>query len=211
MLHEIRTYSLMPGKVPEYLRLAEEVSLPIRGNDAGVLVGWFSSEIGILNQLVQIWEWKDLEERQRRRAVLRARPGWADLYNPQVDRLVHRREVSIINPVLPVKPPALGGNLYELRRYRVLPGRLAEWLELFRGILPLREQYSKIVALWQSEIGEQNEVTHLWAYPDLKVRAEVRARVLQDPGWQAFLAKALPLLYHMRSTILVPARFSPLQ
>ncbi len=211
MLHEIRTYTLIPGKVPEYLRLAEEVSLPIRRNDAGVLVGWFSSDIGILNQLVHIWEWKDLEERQRQRVVLRARPGWVDVYNPQVDRLVHRREVSILNPVLPVKPPASGGNLYELRRYRLLPGRLAEWLELFQGILPLREKYSKIVGLWQSEIGEQNEVTHLWAYPDLKVRAEARARALQDPEWRAFLAKASPLLFHMRSTILVPAKFSPLQ
>ena len=211
MLHEIRTYTLIPGKVPEYLRLAEEVSLPIRRNDAGVLVGWFSSDIGILNQLVQIWEWKDLEERQRQRVVLRARPGWVDVYNPQVDRLVHRREVGILNPVLPVKPPALGGNLYELRRYRLLPGKLAEWIELFKGILPLREKYSKLVGLWQSEIGEQNEVTHLWVYADLKLRVEARARALQDPEWQAFLAKASPLLFHMRSTILVPAKFSPLQ
>ncbi len=211
MLHEIRTYTLIPGKVPEYLRLAEEVSLPIRRNDAGVLVGWFSSDIGILNQLVHIWEWKDLEERQRQRVVLRARPGWVDVYNPQVDRLVHRREVGILNPVLPVKPPASGGNLYELRRYRLLPGKLAEWIELFKGILPLREKYSKLVGLWQSEIGEQNEVTHLWAYADLKLRVEARARALQDPEWQAFLAKASPLLFHMRSTILMPAKFSPLQ
>jgi len=211
MLHEIRTYTLIPGRVPEYLKLAEEVSLPIRRNDAGVLVGWFSSDIGVLNQLVHIWEWKDLEERQRQRVVLRARPGWVDIYNPQVDRLVHRREVSIINPVLPVRAPAAAGNFYELRRYRVLPGKLATWLALFKGILPVREKYSKIVGLWQSEIGEQNEVTHLWAYPDLKVRAEVRARALQDPEWQAFLAQASSLLFHMRSTILVPAKFSPLQ
>ena len=211
MLHEIRTYTLIPGKVPEYLKLAEEVSLPIRRNDAGVLVGWFSSEIGVLNQLVHIWEWKDLEERQRQRVVLRARPGWVDVYNPQVDRLVHRREVSIINPALPVKAPGSTGNFYELRRYRVLPGKLATWLELFKGALPVREKYSKIVGLWQSEIGEQNEVMHLWAYKDLKERAEVRAKALLDPEWQSLLSKSAPLLFHMRSTILVPAKFSPLQ
>jgi hypothetical protein len=98
-----------------------------------------------------------------------------------------------------------------MRRYRLLPGKLATWLALFNGIIPVREKYSKIVGLWQSEIGEQNEVMHLWAYKDLKERAEVRARALQDPEWQAFLAKGAPLLYHMRSTILVPAKFSPLQ
>ncbi|MSP98295.1 MAG: NIPSNAP family protein [Betaproteobacteria bacterium] len=211
MLHEIRSYTLVPGKVPEYLKLAEEVSLPIRKNDAGILIGWFSSEIGELNKLVHIWEWKDLEERQRQRVVLRARPGWLDVYNPQVDKLVYRREVSIINPVLPVRPPAQPGNVYELRVYRTHPGKLAAWLELFKSVLPVREKYSKIVGLWQSEIGELNEVTHLWAYKDLKERAEVRARASRDPEWQAFLPKSAPLLFHMSSTILVPAKFSPLQ
>jgi hypothetical protein len=211
MLHEIRSYTLVPGKVPEYLKLAEEVSLPIRKNDAGVLVGWWSSEIGELNKLVHIWEWKDLKKRQRQRVVLRSRPGWGDVYNPQVDKLVYRREIAIVKPELAVKPPAQPGNLYELRVYRTHPGKLAAWLEIFKGILPVREKYSKIVGLWQSEIGELNEVMHLWAYKDLKERAEVRSRALQDPEWQAFLAKSAPLLFHMSSTILTPAKFSPLR
>jgi len=211
MLHEIRSYTLIPGKVPDYLKLAEEVSLPIRRNDAGVLVGWWSSEIGELNKLVHLWEWKDLEQRQRQRVVLRARPGWSDRYVPQVDKLVHRREVAIIKPAMPVTPPAQAGNLYELRVYRTLPGKLNAWLELFRASLPIREKYSKIVGYWQSEIGESNEVTHLWAYKDLNERAAVRAAALQDPAWREFLAQSSPLLFHQQSTILVPAKFSPLQ
>jgi hypothetical protein len=211
MLHEIRTYTLIPGKVPDYLKLAEEVSLPIRRNDAGTLVGWWSSEIGTLNQLVHMWSWNDLAERQRQRALLRAKPEWTEGYTPEVDKLVHRREVEIINPVLPVRAPAEAGNFYELRAYRTHPGKVAPWLKLFTGVLPAREKYSKIVGLWQSEIGEQNQVMHLWAYRDLKERSEVRARVLQDPQWQAYLAESAPLLRHMTSTILVPARFSPLR
>jgi hypothetical protein len=211
MLHEIRSYTLIPGKVNEYLKLAEEVSLPIRKNDAGVLLGWFYSEIGELNKLVHIWEWKDLEERQRQRVVLRARPGWVDVYNPQVDRLVYRREVEIIKPERPIQAPASTGNVYELRTYRAHPGKLGPWLQLFKDIMPVREKYSKNVCIWQSEIGEMNQVMHLWAYKDLKERAEVRARVLQDPEWQAFVAKGQPMLFHMQSTILLPAKFSPLQ
>jgi hypothetical protein len=210
MLHEIRTYTLIPGKVDEYLKLAEEVSLPIRGSDAGTLVGWWSSDIGTLNQLVHIWSWNDLAERQQRRALLRSKPEWTQGYTPRVDALVYRREVSIMTPVLPVRPPAQPGNVYELRSYRVHPGKLASWLKLFTGILPLREKYSKNVGVWQSEIGEQNQVMHLWAYRDLKERAEVRARVMQDPAWKAFLAESQPMLFHMSSTILNPAAFSPL-
>jgi len=55
-----------------------------------------------------------------------------------------------------------------------------------------------------------NQIMHLWADKDLKERAEVRVRVLQDPGWQAFVAQAQPMLYHMQSTILMLAKFSPL-
>jgi len=110
MLHEIRSYTLIPGKVHEYLKLAAEVSLPIRKNDAGVLLSWFYSAIGEPNKLVHIWEWKDLEERQRQRVVLRARLGWVDVYNPQVDRLVYRREVEIIKPEHRVQAPAAGAK-----------------------------------------------------------------------------------------------------
>src|SRR6185369_7421625 len=105
--------------------------------DAGVLLGWFYSEIGELNKLVHIWAWKDLEERQRQRVVLRSRPGWVDLYNPQVDKLVYRREVAIIKPEMAVKPPAQGGNFYELCTYRALSGKLGPWLELFKQYLPV--------------------------------------------------------------------------
>ncbi|MBI2207510.1 MAG: NIPSNAP family protein [Candidatus Rokubacteria bacterium] len=57
-------------------------------------------------------------------------------------------------------------------------------MDLFKHALPIREQYSKNVALWQSEIGEQNEVLHRWAYRDLKERADVPARSQEDPDWQ---------------------------
>ena len=35
---------------------------------------------------------------------------------------------------------------------------------------------------------------HLWAYRDLNHRVAVRAKVAQDPEWQAFLGKGTSLL-----------------
>jgi hypothetical protein len=67
------------------------------------------------------------------------------------------------------------------------------------------------VGLWQTEMGQLNEVVHLWAYGDLNERAAVRAKVTQDPEWQAFLAKGYPLLAEMRSSILSPAPHSPMK
>lgn len=210
MIHEIRTYTLVPGKAAEYLRLAGEVGLPVRRNDCGTLLGWWVSDVGMLNQLVHVWSFADLNERQRQRAVLTARPEWTEGYVSRVNPLVRRRHVSIVVPALPIRPPAATGNVYELRTYRTHVGKVPQWIDLFKRALPIREKYSKNVALWQSEIGEQNEVLHLWAYRDLKERADVRARSSQDPDWQAFIAQTHPLLVSQRSMILTPAPFSPL-
>jgi NIPSNAP len=48
-------------------------------------------------------------------------------------------------------------------------------------------------------------------YQDLNERAAVRGKVMQDPEWQAFLAKGYPLLLEMKSIILSPAAHSPMK
>src|SRR5687768_15458784 len=102
MIHEIRTYTLVPGKAAEYLRLAGEVGLPVRRNDCGTLLGWWVSDVGMLNQLVHVWSFADLNERQRQRAVLTAKPEWTEGYVTRVNPLVRRRHVSIVIPALPI-------------------------------------------------------------------------------------------------------------
>jgi hypothetical protein len=60
-------------------------------------------------------------------------------------------------------------------------------------------------------VAQLNEVVHLWAYRDLNDRAAVRAKVVQDPEWQAFLGKGTSLLTEMRSIVLTPAPASPMK
>ena len=67
------------------------------------------------------------------------------------------------------------------------------------------------VGLWQTEMGQLNEVVHLWAYRDLNHRGEVRGNALKDPEWQKFLAASAPLLVEMRSVILNPTAVSPMR
>jgi hypothetical protein len=51
----------------------------------------------------------------------------------------------------------------------------------------------------------------LWVYTDLNDRAAARARMAQDPQWQAFIAKSPALLQHMQSIVLVPVAHSPMK
>ena len=211
MIYELRTYTLQPGKQPEYLKLNAEVGRKIRGDKYGKFEGGWTTEFGMLNQYVHLWSYPSLDERDRLRGDLAKNDEWAKGYVPQIRPLLLAQENKILSAQLPLKPPADRGHLYELRTYRTQVARAGEWLGHFKAIMPTREKYSKNVGVFQTEVAQLNEVVHLWAYRDLNDRAAVRGKVLQDPEWQAFLGKATPLLVEMRSVALIPAPSSPMK
>ena len=212
MIYELRTYTVRPGTLGDMVKAASTVSRDIRRDDFGKLVGYWLTEIGPLNQVMHMWSYSDFAERARLRAELAKNPRWANEYVPLIRPLLVRQDVRLLTAIKPPVAPASGGNIYELRAYRAkAAGGLKQWVDAFTAVLPEREKYSKIVGLWQTEAGQPNEVCHIWAYPSLNVRADVRANALKDPAWQAFLGKGPGFLEEMHSTIMLPAPHSPLQ
>jgi len=211
MIYELRTYTLSPGKQGEYLKLNAEVGRKIRGDDYGKLVGSWTTEFGTLNQYVHLWEYPSLDERERLRGELAKNEAWTKEYVPKIRVLMLAQENKILSPQLPLEPPADSGWLYELRWYRSHPGRIGEWIREIKGIMPTREKYSKVVGLWQTEMGQLNEAVHLWAYRDLNERAAVRAKALADPDWQAYIGRSAPLLVQQNAVVLIPAPSSPMK
>jgi len=210
MLHELRTYTLWPGKVPALLKLAEEKARPIRGNDYGTLQGYWYTEIGPLNQVVHLWSYDDLNARQDARTRLSQNKAWSEEYTSQVFPLIQKQEIRLLNPQLPLKPPAGGGNIYEYRHYRTATGKAPAFIAGMVEAMPVRERYSQNVYLWQSEAAQPNEVSHLWVYESFEARMAARGESVKDPEWQAFLAKGGAMLEEMHSLLLIPAPFSPL-
>ena len=212
MIYELRTYTVRPGTIGDMVKAASTVSRDIRRDDYGRLEGYWSTDIGPLNQVMHLWSYPDLNERSRLRGELAKNPRWNDEYVPLIRPLMVRQDIRLLNGVIAPVAPVSDGNLYELRCYRAKTGGAArQWLDLFTGALVHREKYSKIVGLWQTEAGQPNELCHLWAYPDLNARAAARASALKDPGWQAFIGQSTSLLEEMHSTIMLPAPHSPLK
>ena len=212
MLYELRTYTVKPGTLGDMVKAASTVSVGIRGNDFGKLEGYWSTEIGPLNQVMHLWSYSDFAERARLRAELGKNPRWTGEYLPIIRPLLMRQEVRLLNAIRPPVAPSSTGNIYELRNYRAKPGgAVRQWLDAFTAVLPAREKHSKIVALWQTEAPQPNEVCHLWAYPDLNARAEARGNAMKDPAWQEFLGKGPGFLDEMHSTIMLPTPHSPLK
>jgi hypothetical protein len=211
MIYELRTYTLQPGTQAQYVKQSGEVGRRIRGDSYGKFEGGWTTEFGTLNQYVHLWGFADLNERERLRGELAKNEAWTKEYLPLSRPMLLAQENKILKPVVPMTPPSDTGNVYELRWYRAHVGRAAEWLEMFRAVLPTRDKYTRRVGLWQTEAGQLNEAVHMWVYKDLNDRAAARARMATDPAWQAFVAKSPALLQNMQSIVLIPVPHSPMR
>ncbi len=211
MIHELRAYTVRQPTLPRMIQDSATISREIRGDTYGKLEGYWGTEIGPLNQAVQLWSFTDLNERARLRAELYKNPRWLNEYVPLHKDILVRQDVRLLNPVIGPVAPAEQPNVYELRTYRTKVGAVPRWVEMLTSVLPLREKYSRICGLWITEAGQLNEVCHIWPYKDLNHRAQVRAAANADPEWQAFIAESAPLLEEMHSTVMLPAPHSPLK
>lgn len=95
-----RTYTFYPLKMPRWIKLYEEYGLPVQLKHIGNLIGFFQTEIGPLNQVVHLWGYDSLDERQRRRGEMARDPAWhAFLKRNEELNAVQYQEDKIIVPV----------------------------------------------------------------------------------------------------------------
>lgn len=78
MIIDHRTYTVRHGHMKAYLEQYERVALPIQLRHLGKLIGSFVSDIGPLNQVVHIWAYEDIADRETRRAAMAADPKWQE-------------------------------------------------------------------------------------------------------------------------------------
>ena len=97
MFYEIRTYRLKVGALPKYIALVAEQGIAIQRAHLGNLVGYFHSDIGPQNQIVHIWAYDSLDDRERRRAALAADPAWL-AFIPSIQELMEDMDSKIMRP-----------------------------------------------------------------------------------------------------------------
>jgi hypothetical protein len=97
VIYEMRTYRMKVGTVPAYLRLVEDEGIAVQRSHLGQLVGYFFSDIGPLNEIVHVWAYADLNDREARRAKLAADPRWQD-FLPKIQALIEVMDNKILKP-----------------------------------------------------------------------------------------------------------------
>jgi hypothetical protein len=76
MLVELRIYQLRVGCLEKYLSRYRTVGFALQSSHLGEPVGWYTVDVGPLNQVVSLWQYADHEDRAKKRASLAANPEW---------------------------------------------------------------------------------------------------------------------------------------
>jgi hypothetical protein len=215
MIYEVRTYDLQPHSLPEVeKRFAEAYE---QRKKFSQLAAFFHTEIGPLNQIIHIWPYKDIEERNRIRDT--AVKEGAGIWPPKTAEFMVRQRSEIFLPFSfsPEMKPGKQGPIFEMRTYTVANGgEMTKMEAMWAAALPDRLKIGPVTAVWKSELGGLNQFLHIWPYKSLNDRVETRNKASAAGVWPpTVIAKKLGLpnakLVHQENKIVMPSAFSPLQ
>ncbi|HEY4202848.1 MAG TPA: NIPSNAP family protein [Devosiaceae bacterium] len=97
MIVEHRTYIVKHGLMAEYLQRYEKHGLHIQLRHLGPLLGFYVSEVGVLNEVTHLWSYESMADRETRRAKLMADPEWQAFLKTNAGTFEHQ-QTKILKP-----------------------------------------------------------------------------------------------------------------
>lgn len=214
-VHELTVHKTIPSKSTNYLDLVTEVYPQIAEdprNDVH-LVGSWRTVVGDMDTFVHIWEYRGYPGFHHTQMSIHQNPKYLE-YLRELRNTLRSRESSIMQEFSfwggTAAPRELGG-IFELRSYNIKAGKLLDWEQHWRKGLEVRRQVMEPVGAWFNQLGELNQVHHLWQFADLEHRRLSRDKSWELEGWAETTHETVKLINSMQSNILVPLKFSPLK
>lgn len=97
MIVDVRTYTLIPRKLPQYVEIFERHALPVMKRHGLQLLGYYTSVIGPLNQVVHLWRYDSLADMEKKRAARDADPAWSRFLE-MTEGMVLTQEDKVMRP-----------------------------------------------------------------------------------------------------------------
>jgi len=213
-IHGFETHRVKPDKTEEYKKAAETYYLGIKDDPKlhVKLTGSWETTVGEQDTFVHILEYENYGGLDKTIKLLRSSPEHLKTYQAMLPFLNSRSsQLNQEFAFFPSAPPHAQGGIFELRTYTLQPGTLLEWETTWRRGIEARRKYTAPVGAWFSQIGKLHQVHHLWQYPTLEARKELREQAWQIDGWAETVSKTAQLAKSMDSFILKPLSFSPLK
>jgi NIPSNAP len=211
MIVDLRTYTAKPGSLSAWLKLYEEKAWSLQTKYLPKCLGFYAVDIGVLNRVVHLWEYADIAERERTRGAMVQDPAWPAFMTASPAHFA-AQENMILKPVpfWPAMPKGSGPyGIVDKRIYYADPGKLGEFFRIYEreGMELQTSHLGRCLGFYQSDIGPQHRIVHLWAYADVADRDRRRTAMNADPRWQAYLAKTASLFVHQENEVLKPVSF----
>jgi NIPSNAP len=206
MIFEMRTYLLKPG-TPLQAEQAFGERIEARSKLSRI-AGFWRTEVGTLNQIIHIWPYKDLNERDQ----IRAEAVKTGVWPPKIADFVLDMESKILHPApfSPAFEPGQHGNLYEFRTYTYGPGAIPKVIEAWSPRIKERSAVSPLIFVGFTDIGGLNQWVHVWAYKNMGERETLRAKAMKPGQWPPPRHDSV-ILHKQQSTFAIPAPWSPLR
>ena len=206
MIYEVRTYTLQPGSVAQFEENFAK-ALPAREKYSKLGAFWHT-DIGPLNQVIHVWPYESVDERNTIRAEASQDPDWPPK-NPPEMYVSLSSDIYIPAPFM--RPMGGGqelGNIYEMRIYTYKNGSMPEVVKRWGAAIPHREEYSPCAAAMYSDLGSLNKWMHVWPYKDMEDRNRIRAEASTSEHWPP---PTREFLLSQENKMLIPAAFSPMR
>ncbi|MBM3505027.1 MAG: NIPSNAP family protein [Alphaproteobacteria bacterium] len=97
MIIDYRAYTFRVGTVPTFLKMFEQEGMAIQQRVLGHFVGMFRTEVGNVNEVIHMWAYDNVSERERRRAELAKTPEF-DAYVRKARELITSQDVRLLVP-----------------------------------------------------------------------------------------------------------------
>jgi hypothetical protein len=204
MIFEMRTYLLKPG-TPLQAEQAFGERIEARSKLSRI-AGFWRTEVGTLNQIIHIWPYKDLNERDH----IRAEAVKTGVWPPKIADFVLDMESKILHPApfSPAFEPGEYGGLYEFRTYTFGPGAIPKVIEAWSPRIKARSAISPLIFAGFTDVGALNQWIHVWAYKNMGERETLRAKAMQPGQWPPPRHESV-ILHKQQSTFAIPAKWSP--
>jgi hypothetical protein len=97
MIVEERVYTLQSGKAAEFVNIYAGEGLAVHNRHLPKMLGFFTTEVGPLNQVVHLWAYASFEERMRCRTAAQTDPDWAPC-GARLRQLIVTQENKLLLP-----------------------------------------------------------------------------------------------------------------
>ena len=137
MIFEMRTYLMKPGSIPKVEELFG-AGMPAR-TKLSRFGGFWRTEVGTLNQIIHVWPYKDVNERDH----IRAEAIRTGVWPPKIADNILEMESKILHPA-PFSPhfePGEHGAIYEFRTYTYGPGAIPKVIEAWTPLIKARSRH----------------------------------------------------------------------